>query len=82
MGDVFEAEDSVTIINEERSRSVKSKNIKNKLGEEVRLVILNIRRSEHVFLPVGRTQAASFSFSNFSNKMELYKYRNEKCIHI
>ena len=72
MGNVFEAEDSVTIINEERSRAAKSKNIKNQLGEEIRLVILNNKRSEPVFLPVGSTRAASFSFRNFSNKMELY----------
>ena len=74
MSEVFEEEDSVTIIKEEGSRAGKSKNIKNHLGEEIRIVIQNIKRIERepVFLPLGRTQAASFSFWNFSNKMEIY----------
>ena len=72
MGDVFESEDSITIINEERSRAAKSKNIKNQLGEEIRLVILNSKRNEPLPLPVESTRAANFSFRNFSNKMELY----------
>ena len=74
MGEVFEEEDSVIIIKEEGSRSGKSKNIKNALKEEIRIVIQNMRSSkrEPVPLPVGRTQAFSFSFLNFSNKMEIY----------
>ena len=74
MGEVFEEEDSVIIIKEEGSRSGKSKNIKNHLEEEIRIVIQNMRSSkrEPVPLPVGGTQAFSFSFLNFSNKMEIY----------
>ena len=45
----------------------------NELKDEIRLVILNNKKSEPVLLPVGRKQAISFSFWNFSNKMEIYR---------
>ena len=72
VGDVFEDEDTVTIIKDESSRAGKAKNIKNQIGEEFRLVILNIGKDEVVFVPVDRTKAISFS-SSFSNKVEIYR---------
>ena len=72
VGDVFEDEDTVTIIKDESSRAGKAKNIKNQIEEEIRLVILNTRKDEPVFVPVGRTKAISFS-STFSNKVEIYR---------
>lgn len=72
MGEVFDAEDTVSVIKEEGPRAGRSKNIKNNLDTEIRLVILSTKKSKPVFLPVGSTQAVSFSFWNFSNKIELY----------
>ena len=43
------------------------------MDEEVRLVILNPRKNEPVFLPIGDKQAVGFCFWNLSNKMELYR---------
>ena len=74
VGEVFEDDDTITIIKEESFRAGKAKNIKNELEEEIRLVILNTKKREPVLLPVGRKQAISLSFWNFSNKMELYRY--------
>ena len=73
VGDVFEDDDTVTVFVAESTRAAKAKNIKNKTNEEVRLVILNSRKNEPVFLPVGDKQAVGFCFWNFSNKMELYR---------
>ena len=73
VGEVFEDDDTLTIIKEESFRAGKAKNIKNELQDEIRLVILNNKKSEPVLLPVGRKQAISFSFWNFSNKMEIYR---------
>ena len=75
VGDVFEAEDSITIIKTDTHRkgSGKAKNIKNQLEEEIRLVILNTKKNEPIFLPLGEKKAISFGFWNFSNKMEIYK---------
>ena len=72
VGEVFDAEDSVSVIKEEGPRAGRSKNIKNNLDTEIRLVILSTKKSKPVFLPVGSTQAVSFSSWNFSNKIELY----------
>ena len=75
VGDVFEAEDTITIIKTDTHRkgSGKAKNIKNLLEEEIRLVILNTKKNEPIFLPLGEQKAISFGFWNFSNKMEIYK---------
>ena len=75
VGDVFEAEDTITIIKTDTHRkgSGKAKNIKNQLEEEIRLVILNTKKNEPIFLPLGEKKAISFGFWNFSNKMEIYK---------
>ena len=73
VGDVFEDDDTVTVFVAESTRAAKAKNIKNKMNEEVRLVILNSRKNEPVFLPVGEKQAAVFSFWNFYNELELYR---------
>ncbi len=73
VGDVFEDDDTVTVIIEDSTREAKQKNIKNNMDEEVRLVILNSKKNEPVFLPVGDKRAVGFSFWNFSNKMELYR---------
>ena len=73
VGDVFEDDDTVTVIIDDCTRDEKLKNIKNNMDEEVRLVILNSRKNEPVFLPVGDKQAVGFCFWNFSNKMELYR---------
>ena len=73
VGDVFEDDDTVTVIIEDSTREAKQKNIKNNMEEEVRLVILNSKKDEPVFLPVGDKRAVSFCFWNFSNKMELYR---------
>ena len=73
VGDVFEDDDTVTVIIEDCTRDEKQKNIENNMDEEVRLVILNSRKNEPVFLPVGEKQAAVFSFWNFYNELELYR---------
>ena len=73
VGDVFEDDDNVTVIKDDKTREDKGKNIQNNTDEEVRLVILNSRKNEPVFLPVGEKQAAVFSFWNFSNMLELYR---------
>ena len=73
VGDVFEDDDTVTVIIDDCTREAKQKNIKNNTDEEVRLVILNSRKNEPVFLPVGEKQAAVFSFWNFYNELELYR---------
>ena len=73
VGDVFEDDDTVTVMKDDETREAKGKNIKNNMDEEVRLVILNSKKDEPVFLPVGDKRAVGFSFWNFSNKMELYR---------
>ena len=74
VGDVFEDDDNVTVLkDEEMGRGNKGKNIQNNTDEEVRMVILNSRKNEPVFLPVGEKRAVGFCFWNFSNKMELYR---------
>ena len=73
VGDVFEDDDSLTVITDDETREAKEKNIKNNTAGEVRLVILNSRKNEPLFLPVGEKRAVSFCFWNFSNKMELYR---------
>ena len=73
VGDVFDDDDTVTVIIDDCTRDEKLKNIKNNMDEEVRLVILNSRKNEPVFLPVGEKRAVGFCFWNFSNKMELYR---------
>ena len=73
VGDVFEDDDTVTVIKNDETREAKEKNIKNNTDGEVRLVILNSRKNEPVFLPVGEKRAVGFCFWNFSNKMELYR---------
>ena len=73
VGDVFEDDDNVTVVKDDTTREAKEKNIQNKMDEEVRLVILNSRKNEPLFLPVGEKQAVGFCFWNFSNKMELYR---------
>ena len=72
VGDVFEAEDTITI-RSEGQRKVKASNIKNDLKEEVRFVILNTRKNEPIFVPLGGTHSVNFGFWNFSNKMEIYR---------
>ena len=73
VGDVFEDDDNVTVVKDDTTREAKEKNIQNKMDEEVRMVILNSRKNEPLFLPVGEKQAVGFCFWNFSNKMELYR---------
>ena len=73
VGDVFEDDDTVTVIRDDETREAKEKNIKNNMEEEVRMVILNSRKNEPVFLPLGDKRAVGFCFWNFSNKMELYR---------
>ena len=73
VGDVFEDDDTVTVTKDDETRDAQDKNIKNNMDEEVRLVILNSRKNEPVFLPVGEKRAVGFCFWNFSNKMELYR---------
>ena len=73
VGDVFEDDDTVTVFVAESTRAAKAKNIKNKTNEEVRLVILNSRKNEPVFLPVGEKRAVGFCFWNFRDEMELYR---------
>ena len=65
-------EEGVGIIKEEGSRAGRSKNIKNNLETEIRLVVLSMRKKKPVLLPVGSTQAVSFCVWNFSNKIEIY----------
>ena len=72
VGEVFDEEDSVSIIKEEGSRAGRAKNIKNNLNTEIRLVVHSTRKSKPVFLPVGSTKAVSFCVCNFSNKIEIY----------
>ena len=72
MGEVFDAEDSVSVIKEEGPRAGRSKNIKNNLETEIRLVVLSMRKKKPVLLPVRSTQAVSFCVWNFSNKIEIY----------
>ena len=74
VGDIFEAEDTITIIRSEGHRKVKGSNIKNLLKEEVRFVILNTLKNEPIFVPLGAEKAVNFGFWNFSNKMEIYRY--------
>ena len=73
VGDVFEDDDTVTVIKDGETRDAQDKNIKNKFDEEVRLVILNLRKDEPLLLPVGDNQAVGWCFWNFSNEMELYR---------
>ena len=72
MGEVFEAQDSISIIKKEGSRTGKSKAIKNNLDNEIRLVILSEQKGKPVLVPVGSTQSFPFSFWHFSNKIEIY----------
>ena len=73
VGDVFEADDTITIIRSKGHRKVKANNIKNLLEEEVRFVILNTLKYEPIFVPLGGTHSVNFGFWNFSNKMEIYR---------
>ena len=73
VGDVFDDDDTVTVIIDDCTRDEKLKNIKNNTDGEVRLVILNLKKNEPVFLPVGEKRAVGFCFWNFSNKMEIYR---------
>ena len=73
VGDVFEADDTITIIRSKGHRKVKANNIKNLLEEEVRFVILNTLKYEPIFVPLGGTHSVNFGFCNFSNKMEIYR---------
>ena len=75
MGDVFEEDDTVTIIKDESSRAAKTKNLKNHTEEEIRLVILNPMKNEPVLLPVRGTKTIGVSSLNFSNKIELYRFK-------
>ena len=73
VGDVFEADDTITIIRSKGHRKVKANNIKNLLEEEVRFVILNTLKYEPIFVPLGGTHSVNFGFWNISNKMEIYR---------
>ena len=73
VGDVFVDDDTVTVIRDDETRKATEKNIKNKFDEEVRLVVLNLRKNEPLLLPVGDKRAVGFCFWNFSNNMELYR---------
>ena len=72
MGDVFEEDDTVTIMLPP-SRAAKAKNIKNDTKEQIRLVILNPLKNEPVFLPLEGEKAIGTSTLNFFNKIELYR---------
>ena len=87
MGEVFDAEDSITIIKKHRESgwgagrgagwgagrgAGEPVNIKNQLNSDIRLIVLNTDNREPVFLPVGSKKAVNFDFLNISKKMEIY----------
>ena len=80
VGEVFDEHDTVTVFKEEEKEAGAGTNIRNNSTDEIRLVILSLRKQEPIFIPGGHVETLRFGLSNFSNKLEIYRYNVAKVV--
>ena len=75
IGEYFEDDDTVNVfcVDKDGTRAAR-RNITNESRDEIILVVPSFLTKKPIFVPGGQMKSIRFGLSNWSNKLELYRY--------